>query len=369
MLMPVTQKLSRFVGVFFCLSGLLVPLLAFSQNKAPQVVVHKVEEQKWSDTVEALGTLIANETVQLTATVTDTITRIHFEDGQRVEAGFVLAEMTDQEESALVAEMTARVDEAKRQLTRLKTLPESGAVSESLFDQRTREYEAAAAQLNAMKSRLQDRLIVAPFDGVLGLRNISAGALVEPGTEIVTLTDDSVMKLDFSIPAIYLGLLRTEVPIEARTRAFPDRTFKGTVKSIDSRVDPITRSVIVRAILPNDFLEDGQAVLKPGLLMTVRLEYNERVALVVPEEALIPKGSSNTVFVVDENTLIAEKRDVVIGTRRRGHVEILSGVNEGEVVITHGTMNARTNEGVVISAYQRSDESSAQVLKRMEQKS
>lgn len=344
---------------FICNLLLCIPLQSLAQT-APDVVVFKVQTEDWSDRIEALGTLRANETVVLTASVTDTITSIHFDDGQRVEKGAVLVEMTDEEESALVAEMTARLSEAKRQLDRLKALPNSGAVSESLYDQREREFEAANAQLAAMKSRLKDRLIIAPFDGVVGLRNISAGALVEPGDEITTLTDDSIMKLDFSVPALFLPSLKKGLPIVAHTEAYPERSFKGEVSGIDSRVDPVTRAISVRALLSNE-----EKLLKPGLLMNVELHYSPRTALVVPEEALIPSGSSNAVFVVDETSKVVERREVSIGSRRKGEVEVVSGVSEGELVITHGTMAARPESPVQILAYQKQGEGIQDILKRV----
>ncbi|MCB9030787.1 MAG: efflux RND transporter periplasmic adaptor subunit [Deltaproteobacteria bacterium] len=293
------------------------------------VIAYKVNEESLNDQIESLGTLRANEVVDLTASVTDTITKIHFNDGQRVNKGDVLAEMTDSEEGALVKENTARVEEAKRQYDRVKNLPDQGAISESLVDQRRREYEAAKAQLEAMISRLHDRLIVAPFSGVMGLRQISVGALVTPGDKIGVLVDDSTMKLDFSVPEVYLGALKPGLPIVGTTPAFPDQKFEGELVAVDAQIDPRTRSIIVRAILPNDKL-----LLKPGLLMKVKLGFNFRKSLIVPEEALLPAASDNYVYKISgENAL---KTKVEIGTRQPGKVEILKGLSVGDLIVTHG---------------------------------
>ena len=326
-------------------------------SEPPSVIVYEIKELAWSDTIESLGTLRANETVTLTTTVTDTITKIHFEDGQRVEAGTLLAEMTNEEESAMVSEMNARFEEAKRQFQRMKNLPKSGAVSESLYDQREREFRAAKAQLLAMKTRLNERLIIAPFSGILGLRTISVGALVEPGDEIVRLTDDSVMKLDFSIPSIYLQSLEIDLPIEATSAAFPDQVFKGNVKSVDSQIDPITRSIVVRAQIPNP---GGK--LKPGLLMHVFLHYNARRSVVIPEEALMPLQDTQHVLVVDPDSRVAEKRQVIIGKRQLGLVEIRTGLKARELVITHGTTVARPGEAVTIKGKQTEETSIEQII-------
>lgn len=347
-------------GLFFTvLIAVIAPSSVHAEKKEPplQVIVYEAAQVDWSDSVRALGTLRANEAVQLTASVTDTITKIHFEDGQRVNKGAVLIEMTDSEEQALVQEMTARVAEAKRQFDRVKSLPKTGAVSESLFDQREREFRAATAQLEAMASRLKDRLILAPFSGVVGLRTISVGALVEPGDEIVTLIDDSKMKLDFTVPSLYLSQLLTGLKVVAETRAFPEKSFEGTVTAVDSKVDPVTRAISVRAIVPNE-----ERLLKQGLLMTVRLRFKERTTLSVPEEALIPVGEENDVFVVNKDSLEVDRRRVTIGSRQTGAVEIISGVNQGEFVITHGTVLARAGKKVTIRAIQGRGQSIEEIL-------
>lgn len=203
------------------------------------------------DRVEALGTLKANDSVALTAAVTETVTRIHFDDGDRVRVQQVLVEMSSAEELALLQEAQATVAEAQRQHRRVKSLEAQGTAAISLLDQGHREWETARARLAAIESRLADRLVKAPFAGVVGLRNLSVGALVEPGDLLTTLDDDSVMKLEIPVPSTYLATLRPNLTIIARARAYGSREFRGEVKSIDSRVDPVTRSILVWAVLPN----------------------------------------------------------------------------------------------------------------------
>jgi membrane fusion protein (multidrug efflux system) len=181
--------------------------LASGQNAVP-VVVMETKRDVFVDRVEALGTLRANETLEVTATVSEIVTFIDFDDGQRVQAGEILVELTSREEHALIEEEKSTIAEAKKQYDRVKRLADQGAISQSLYDQRRQEYEAARARLRALESKLQDRLIVAPFSGIVGLRNISVGALVKPGDVVTTLDDDSVMKLDFTVPAIYLATLK-----------------------------------------------------------------------------------------------------------------------------------------------------------------
>lgn len=347
----------------FLLGGvLLFAGASFAASRQPvPVVVIEASVDSFVDRVEALGTLRANETLELTATVSETVTAIHFDDGQRVEAGDILVEMTSKEEHALIAEERSTIAEAKKQYDRVRPLVKRGAASQALLDQRRREYETAQARFRAIESKLQDRLIVAPFSGVVGLRNISVGALIEPGDVITTLDDDSVMKLDFTVPAIYLTSLKSGLTIEATSPAFAGRVFEGKVSGIGSRIDPVTRSIVVRAILPNP-----DRLLKPGLLMRVELLKNVRQAIVVPEEALIPSGRVTHVLVVDfsADSAVARQRKIITGARRPGEVEVLSGLEPGEFVITHGGLRARPGQPVEVIAEDSGDETLVQLLKR-----
>ena len=331
---------------------------AIGQQAVP-VIVKEVFIDRFVDRVEALGTLRANESLELTATVSETVTGVHFEDGQRVEAGAILVEMTNEEEHALIEEERSTLAEAKKQYDRLRILVRQGAASKSLLDQRRREYETARARLRATESKLKDRLILAPFSGVVGLRNISVGALIEPGDLITTLDDDSVMKLDFTVPSVHLATLKTGLPIEARSPAYAGRRFEGTVSSISSRIDPVTRAIMARAVLSNP-----ERLLKPGLLMSVELLKNPRDVLVIPEEALIPSGRENHVLVVDRSTesAVARRRKVTTGSRRPGEVEILDGLVAGEFVVIHGTLGIRTGQPVTIIAVDRGDETLEHLL-------
>ncbi|MFA5593548.1 MAG: efflux RND transporter periplasmic adaptor subunit [Micavibrio sp.] len=328
---------------------------------AMPVIVAEVFMDEFIDKVEALGTLRANETVTLAAKVTDTVRDIHFEDGQVVAKGDVLVEMTSREEAALLEQQKALVSEAHKQLQRTRELAKGGAASASLLDQRQREYTGARAGMEALQSRLEDRIITAPFDGVVGLRNISAGALLQPGTEITTLDDIHIMKLDFAVPSIFLPALKQGLKITARAAGFAE-LFEGEVSAIDSQIDPVTRAVTVRALIPNP-----QGILKPGLLMTVELQKDPRRAAGIPETAIVPEARKHFVFVVDESGEIPvlEKREIIIGVRVPGEVEVIRGLRQGEKIVTQGLMTARAGNPVSISAVQARGETAGQVLKRL----
>jgi membrane fusion protein (multidrug efflux system) len=316
-----------------------------SSAVAVAVTVAEARPIPLAERVEALGTLKANESVTISSNVTETISAIHFVDGQRVREGDVLVELTSVEQHAQLDEAQVRVGEAERQYQRVKALVAQRSASESLLDERKRDLDTARAILVAIESRLSDRLIRAPFDGVLGLRNVSRGALVEPGDVITTLDDDSLMKLDFTVPSVYLTALAPGLRIEARTRAFGDRLFEGVVRGIDSRIDPVARSIQVRALIPNP-----ERSLKPGLLMQVELLVDPRDGLVIPEAAVLHQGEAHFVLaVVDaEGGLTAERRPIRIGTRKPGLVEVRDGLAQGDRVIVHGHGKIRPGQPVEI---------------------
>lgn len=337
---------------------LLLPMSVYGQKGPTPVFVQDVKLRAITETIEALGTLKANEATVLSASVTETITAIHFNDNQRVQAGDVLVEMTSSEEHAQLSQAISALDEAERQYARLKSLEKDKLTTAAQLDQQKGVVDAANAQLKAVQSRLQDRIIIAPFDGVVGLRNISVGALVRPGDVITTLDDDTVMKLDMTVPSVHIPGLRLGMPVRAKAPAIRNQIFEGKLSGIDSRVDPVTRSVTARALINNP---DG--FLRPGLLMTVILSQPERQVLVIAEEAVIQVGRESHVFVVKPGAAtIVEKRIVSLGVRQPGLVEILSGLNVGEQVVIHGGMKLRPGAEIKIAGVSNNGERLPQLL-------
>lgn len=351
-----------FLSARFLLSALLLfPLLAFAQKPVKSelplgVIVQSATTRELQNNIEALGNLRAYESIVITAKATKTVTQIRFDDGQRINKGATLVEMTNAEESALMEEARLTADEAKKQLDRAQTLAKTGVIPPALLDQSTREYTAAQARFNALQARYKDLIITAPFSGVVGIRDISVGSLITPGQSITTLNDDSKMKLDFTVPAIYLRSLRLGLPIEAQSRDLGDKIFKGKIFSIDNQIDESTRSIKVRAILENPNYE-----LKQGLLMTVVVRADIRKSLVISEAALVPMGSNNFVFILlpnkdsKQSSWVAEKRQIYIGQRYRGLVEVMDGLREGDKVVTHGLQKIHAGQILNIMAEESND--------------
>jgi len=299
------------------------------------VTTRTVEMQPWVDVIEALGTAQARESLTITAKVTETVDSVKFEDGDRVAAGDILVDLSGRAEVANLEEAQATFKEARQQYERLVGLVENGTVPRSQLDTQVAARDAARARVETIRARLADRVIVAPFDGVLGFRQVSPGTLVTPGTPIATLDDVSVIKLDFSVPETFLSAIATGQVVRARSAAYPDRDFTGTVATVGSRVDPVTRAVTVRADFANP---DGE--IRPGMLMTVRVEKPTRLTVVIPELALLQIGGQSFVYAVGEGDAV-QRIDVRSGARRAGEVEIVEGLAAGTRIVVEGTVKLR----------------------------
>jgi membrane fusion protein (multidrug efflux system) len=284
--------------------------------------------------IEAVGTAQANESVQVTSKASNTITAIRFDEGAEVERGAVLVEMDASQARAALAEAEASLARSKSQFDRSRDLQSRQAMSMADLEQVQASLKADEARVAAAQSRLDDTVIRATFRGTTGFRHVSVGSFVSPGTVITTLDDLHVMKLDFTVPETYLFILRRGLPVVASATGLPDRKFTGVVSNMDSRVDPITRSITVRADLANP---DG--VLRQGMFMTVSLQGDVVPTLLVPEAAIVPERGHVYVFVVSDN--VVERREVRTGKRRPGDVEVVSGVAEHERVVVDGTQNVR----------------------------
>jgi membrane fusion protein (multidrug efflux system) len=304
------------------------------QAQPPLVTVGRAHRDKIFDVVEALGTAQANESVTLTAKVTDTVRRVNFEDGDYVEAGAVLIELTNQEEQELLAEARANLDDAESQLRRLQDLSSRGLTPASELDVARSRQAAMQARLNSIVARLRDRLIQAPFSGMLGFRQVSPGTMLSPNTAITSIDDISIIKLDFTVPETAIGSMAPGARIVAKSVSFPGREFEGTVRTIGSRVDPVTRAIMVRAHIEN---EDRS--LRPGMLLTVEVVTAERMALVVPEGAVFQ--IQNRAYVYKADGEIARQQQIEVGGRRFGVIEVLGGLADGDAIVVEGIVKLR----------------------------
>ncbi len=303
--------------------------------QSPRVVVQRVAMQQFSDTVQAVGTAYANESTTLTSTVTERVVSLGFRDGEWVRAGSVIAQLATHEESADLAAAEARAREADQQLRRLQQLQQRGFATNATIDAQMAARNASEAEARAVRARISDRTIRAPFSGVVGLRRISPGSVIAAGTAIATISDLRRIKLDFQIPETLLSNIREGQPITAMAAAWPDTPFNGTVESIEAVVDPISRSITARAVLPNP-----DQRLRPGMLMTVTLQSSPRTAMGIPEIALTEMRDQSYVYKLDKDNT-ATRTMVQTGARRDGQVEIREGLAPGDVIVSEGTIKVR----------------------------
>lgn len=306
-----------------------------------KVITAVIERRPFGPQIEAVGTALSRESVEITSKTANIITRIRFVEGQRVAAGAVLVELDRAQAAAALAEAEANLAEARNQFNRGRDLSVTQALSKAQLDQLETAVKTGESRVDAARARLEDTVIRAPFAGRTGLRSVSPGSLVNPGTVITTLDDSSVMKLEFTVPQSFLKDLSLGLPVEARAEGLGERLFSGKVTAIDSRINPVTRALTVRAELSNS---DG--ALRPGLFMSVRLRGQHVNTLMIPEEALVPEQGKTYVFVVEDGK--AMQREVRTGGREPGRVAILEGLAGTEVVIVEGTQRVR-NGGKVIA--------------------
>ncbi|MFT3756513.1 MAG: efflux RND transporter periplasmic adaptor subunit [Pseudoxanthomonas sp.] len=326
-----------------CLAALVSALSACGGGKAdagrsqppPTVTTLQVQPSRWSDELKALGTANARESVTISASVSQTIASVEFDSGQFVQKGQALVTLVQGQQSAGVAAAQADLRNAEQLYERNRKLADQQLISRADLETQRAALEAARAQVNAQRATVADRTIRAPFAGVLGLRLVSAGSLVTPGTAITTLDDVSLVKLDFTVPESAVSQLATGQRVNARSAAWPDDVFEGRIASIDSRVDTVSRAITVRAEIPNP---DGK--LRPGMLLDVGVERSMRQALVIPELAVQQSGETSSVFRVEADDKV-KLVPVKLGARRYGEVEVVSGLQAGERIVVEGTVKLR----------------------------
>ncbi|WP_372018470.1 efflux RND transporter periplasmic adaptor subunit [Pseudoxanthomonas sp. 10H] len=333
---------SRFLARGLVLAGVLglvacdrQPEGTASAPAAIPVTTTLVQPVAWSDTVQALGTAQARESVTLTAKVSEIVDQVHFESGQQVRAGEPLVTLRVDAQEAALGEAESTLAEADQQYRRLQGLAEQQLVARSTLDAQRALREVAAARVRQMKSDIRDRHVRAPFAGVLGIRQVSPGALLTPNSVIATLDDISRMYVDFQVPEAALSAMVPGARVTANTAAWPGRQFEGEVQTTDARIDPGTRAVTVRAAFDNP-----EALLRPGMLLDVHLYRPERQAIVVPEIAVVQVGRDSFVYRVGQDGKV-EQATVRTGVRRDGRAEILEGLEAGDRIVVDGTGKLR----------------------------
>ena len=306
------------------------------------VVTATVRAQALRERLRAVGTLQANESVMIRSELPGRVERIHFQEGQPVAAGQVLITLDAAEYRAQVAQTEATVQANRLTFERAADLVKTNMLSQQDYDQARARLAESRALLQRHRVLLDKTTLRAPFDGVAGLRLVSPGAYVQPGQDLVNLEDIDPLKIDFRVPERHAAALTVGRPLTLRVDAVPGGEFAGEIYAIDPRLDAATRTFALRGRVPN-----GDGRLRPGMFAQVELTVGERPqALVIPEQAIVPRGEQLFVFKVSDGTVALVP--VVTGLREPGIVEIVDGLAPGDTVVTEGQMKLR--EGMPVAA-------------------
>ena len=311
---------------------------------ATPVVGAKVSAQELLEKVSVVGSLAANEMVEVRAQIESKVTEIHFEEGQKVSKGDVLLVLDRQKLEAMLAESKANLEMTQSTFTRMQALVDGGAVSKQEFDQAQSDLASKKAQVDLITAQLSDTVITASFDGVIGSREISLGQVISKDKILTVLINENPMKVDFHVPERYASRVKVDQEVLLNVAAYPQEVFKGQVYFVDPQVDPLTRTFLVKAKV-----ENPDTKLRRGMFAKLDLVVNQKSdALMIPEIALIPKGEEVFVFIVDQENK-AQMSPVKIGIRQAGTVEVLSGLKAGDVVVTEGFQKIGPGSPVAVS--------------------
>lgn len=315
------------------------------QAPAPLVKVAGPMPHLFVDRIEAVGTARANEQVTLSSPVTERVERVAFDDGQFVRRGQVIAVLAQGQEQAALAGSLAAERQARAQLSRIEQLNARGFTTRASLEEQGAIAAQAQARAADARAQIGDRVIRAPFSGQVSLRTISAGTIVNQGTAIATISDLSRIKLDFTVPETALAAIHKGDGLEAVAAAYPGRSFHGTIATIDPVIDPATRAILVRAILPN---RDG--ALKPGMLLKVQVASATRTAPSLPELAVVGDGGDRYVFTVADGKA---KRIAVKAGLRDGDLIEVGGLPPNIPVIVEGVVKVADGARVRVEGGKR----------------
>ncbi|NDF12180.1 MAG: efflux RND transporter periplasmic adaptor subunit [Proteobacteria bacterium] len=302
-----------------------------------------VAPEKITEVINAVGTLSSYQSVTIRPEVEGRITNIYFTEGARVAAGSALLDIDDSVYKAEVNEREATYKLNQLNNERAENLSKRGAGSLQARDEARAKLKTSEAALESSKVKLEKTKITAPFNGIIGIHDVSVGDFVKVGEDITHLESIDIVRVTFNVPEKYLSKLQPSQRLTVKVDAFPNIDFSGIIYAIDPRIDPNTRNIAVKAEILNT-----EQKMRPGMFAYVTLKLDERVALLLPESALIPKGNDVSVMkVVNGKTVPAP---VKAGMRKDGKVEILEGLTPGDVVITAGYMKTPPGADVIVKA-------------------
>jgi len=326
-------------------------------GKGVPVKIGTVRTGTISEEASAVGSLLANESVMIRPEREGRIAEIHFTEGQVVRKGERLVSLDTSEIQAQLAAANSELTLNRSRMKRAEELHEKKFISAQALDDAREALNQSAARQSEVRARLEKSAVIAPFEGVAGLRQVSPGAYVKAGQDVARLEGIGTLKLDFRLPEIYLGRIKTKQEVLVRVDAFAGEAFRGEIYAIEPSVDEQTRTVLLRARVPNPGVR-----LKPGMFARVVLVLETREnALIVPEQALVPQGQDRFVYRLAGGKAALTR--IEMGLRRPGEVEVRAGLEAGETIIVDGQLRLRDGAPVTVLADKPKPEMSRQDAK------
>ncbi|SEA55702.1 efflux RND transporter periplasmic adaptor subunit [Rubrimonas cliftonensis] len=311
-------------------------------RSAPGVVVSEVALGSVERSVSAVGVATPVQSVRLAPAASGRVVERAVSGGETVEAGEVVLKLDEETQAAALQDAVAELSRASNAFDRSRTLQEQGRIAQTAYETAAADLATAEAALAQARKALADRTLRAPFGGIVGFLDVDAGAMVASGDAIGTLDDISALDVDFNVPERFFGEVQNGATIRATTEIFRGETFTGFVTAIDRRIDTVSRSFKARARVPNPGLR-----IPAGAFMRVTLVLEARDGVIAPEEAVAPEGGRSYVYVVTPEDR-AERREVRLGQRLPGRVEVLEGLSPGERVVVRGVQKARDGAPVEV---------------------
>lgn len=312
----------------------------------------KLDTQSFSNRIFTTGSVIANEEVQLRPESSGRITSLTLDEGRAVKKGEILVKINDADLQAQLLRTELQLELAELREERQKNLLENRAIAQEDYDVALNQVNTIKAEIELIKAQIEKTEIRAPFDGVIGLRNVSEGSYISPTTVVATLQDFSTVKIDFSIPERYAAFIQSGDKISF-TRQGSDQRYEGTIMAIEPRIDQATRTLLLRAQAPNP----GQAII-PGAFAEIQFQLREIPdAIMVPSEAVIPELGGNSIFVLRDG--VASRKSIQTGTRTETEVQVTEGLVAGDTILTTGILQLR--EGMPVRVTELIDQANQEL--------
>lgn len=316
------------VKLIYIFIFLFFPFFLFSQSQEVLVNFTKPKIKKISSNLQLPGTIRSNEKVNITTTVSEKIDRILFEEGIKVKKGQVLVTLNKAEEDAILKQFEAELNEAKVNYNRALKLSENGNISQSILENRLTQKEKLSGKVEEIKAKINELILIAPFNGIIGIRNYSEGSFVKPGDIITTIYDNSVLKIETFVPEAHINKIKVGDKVDISIKSVASN-LRGEVYVIDPFIDIETRSFKLLSVMENN------NEIKPGMMAKVTIDLEKKDSIVVPESSIIPVDNETFVYVVNKQNIV-EKRKVYTGIRSDGKVEIIKGISLNDQVVYEG---------------------------------